>query len=75
MASLLIEHAQWSGNEVDVEVINRWCILPLVDNVPNANQSASYSILSKKLALDIDNNNNTRGNGSVDPLGKPRSRM
>lgn len=70
MAALLLEHAQWSGKDVDVEVANTWARkYPLaLFNTMNVQTIA-------KIALDIDPaSGKPRGCGSMSIDGKPRSR-
>jgi len=80
MAALLVEHATWSANDVDVHVANRWVakssgigLGPLAMGAP-ASGDAEWRRIDRILALDLDANGNARGAGNTTAQGKIRAR-
>ncbi|KAN0008587.1 hypothetical protein ACTFIU_009311 [Dictyostelium citrinum] len=60
MASLLLEHAVWSKDELDAQVAERWCFVKLENGKTNKNSSISFTDVDEKwreldikLALDL----------------------
>ncbi|EAL72525.1 hypothetical protein DDB_G0270350 [Dictyostelium discoideum AX4] len=60
MASLLLEHAVWSKDELDAQVAERWCFVKLENGKTNKNSTISFTDVDEKwreldikLALDL----------------------
>ncbi|KAM9987411.1 hypothetical protein ACTFIZ_005415 [Dictyostelium cf. discoideum] len=64
MASLLLEHAVWSKDELDAQVAERWCFVKLENGKTNKNSAISFTDVDEKwreldikLALDLNEHN------------------
>jgi len=76
MGMLLVEHAGWSTNDLDIEIATRWCTEKPLVQISVGDNDAKYRQLSKMIALDIDPSTKLpRGSGNIDPNGKPRARL
>jgi hypothetical protein len=73
MASLLVEHANWSNKEADIAIAQRWCTRQPLSTI--CYSSPYVQRLDKIIALDMDNNLRPRGCGDVDEDKQPRARM
>ncbi|KAK5575463.1 hypothetical protein RB653_006596 [Dictyostelium firmibasis] len=83
MASLLLEHAVWSKDELDAQVAERWCFVKLENGKTNKNSAISFTDVDEKwretdikLALDLNElTGEPRGTYDVNPItGILRSR-